>query len=412
MKNLTATICLTLAVLLGNAGVSASAETNTGPSFDCDRASTPTEYAICASETLSTLDRALAAAYKVAKGNIEKESENLTTLRDEQRQWNKKKSSTCGDDAECLSHTNCSIDDRESANIWNYDLEVAFNFGKEVKKLIKENNLEGLFDLVEGELTNGPRKQFIKGKKFSDIFSNDWRNDLLTSDTPCSPLGWRGFMLAGGSIWYECGKLGCNIFTINGAGKEDISIDALEYIKPTYKLISEKTLGLAKSCHLEGCSSTVEKIISSDDGFIFTYYQSDGRDTVMCDHKEVYPCSTIGDEGGGRLEIHIKNKITKEKIIIKNKGAVMSISSAPMDSPFLFLWYRQDCVRCSGSHSIYLKDNLRLKPFEIEGDITPTKDNRLYYEDWETIHVGDDSKRKTDEPYFIEDIVVKYFKDQ
>lgn len=76
----------------------AAAEENIGPSFDCDKASTPTEYAICASDDLSALDRVLADAYKVAKG-----LDNSTTLRDEQRQWNKERSSTCGDDVECLS---------------------------------------------------------------------------------------------------------------------------------------------------------------------------------------------------------------------------------------------------------------------------------------------------------------------
>ena len=98
MSNTIYTLCLSIAVLLGSAGVSWSDESNKGPSFDCDKASTPTEYAICAFETLSALDRGLAAAYKIAKG-----LDNSTTLRDEQRQWNKERSSTCGDDVECLS---------------------------------------------------------------------------------------------------------------------------------------------------------------------------------------------------------------------------------------------------------------------------------------------------------------------
>ena len=98
MKQILTSLCLTFAVLLGSAGVSWSNETNTGPSFDCDKASTATEYAICASDDLSALDRVLADAYKIAKG-----LDNSTTLRDEQRQWNKERSSTCGDDVECLS---------------------------------------------------------------------------------------------------------------------------------------------------------------------------------------------------------------------------------------------------------------------------------------------------------------------
>ena len=89
------------------------------------------------------------------------------------------------------SVSNCSNRDREYAKFWDnyYDSEDAYEFGRKIKKLVKERNLEGLFTLVDGELISGPRKQFIKGKKFSDIFSNQWRNNLLASDSPCSPVG-------------------------------------------------------------------------------------------------------------------------------------------------------------------------------------------------------------------------------
>ena len=79
---------------------------------------------------------------------------------------------------------NCSNKDREYAKFWDnyYDPEDAYNFGKKIKYLVKEKNLEGLFDLVEGELNSGgPRKKFVNGKNFSDIFSDDWRKDLFCS---------------------------------------------------------------------------------------------------------------------------------------------------------------------------------------------------------------------------------------
>ena len=122
------------------------------------------------------------------------------------------------------SISKCSNKDREYAKFWDnyYDPEDAYEFGRKIKKLVKDKNLEGLFTLVEGELTSGPRKRFIKGKKFSDIFSNDWRNDLLTSDSPCSPVGWRGFMLARGSVWFNRKDGKWHIFSIIGARKEDI----------------------------------------------------------------------------------------------------------------------------------------------------------------------------------------------
>ena len=118
---------------------------------------------------------------------------------------------------------NCSNKDREYAKFWEnyYDPEDAYDFGRKIKHLVKEKNLEGLFALVEGELASGPRKQFIKGKNLSDIFSEDWRNDILTSDPPCSPVGWRGFMLASGSIWFNQKDGKWRVFSIIGARKED-----------------------------------------------------------------------------------------------------------------------------------------------------------------------------------------------
>ena len=119
----------------------------------------------------------------------------------------------------------CSEKDRKYAEFWKnyYDPEEAYNFGESIKKLVKEKNLKNLFDLVEGELTSGPRKEFVNGKKFSEIFSDKWRNSLLESKSPCSPVGWRGFMLDHGSIWFNKDKNKWHIFSILGAKKELIS---------------------------------------------------------------------------------------------------------------------------------------------------------------------------------------------
>ena len=61
----------------------------------------------------------------------------------------------------------CSNEDQEYAKFWNnyYDPEDAHKFGEEIKKLVGDKNLEGLFNLVDGELKTGPRKGFIKDKK-------------------------------------------------------------------------------------------------------------------------------------------------------------------------------------------------------------------------------------------------------
>ena len=125
------------------------------------------------------------------------------------------------------SVSNCSEKDRKYAEFWKnyYDPEEAYNFGETIKKLVKEKNLKGIFNLVEGELTSGPRKDFVNYKKFSDIFSEKWRNRLLESKPPCSPVGWRGFMLDQGSIWFNKDKDANKwyVFSILGAKKEIIS---------------------------------------------------------------------------------------------------------------------------------------------------------------------------------------------
>ena len=119
----------------------------------------------------------------------------------------------------------CSNEDQEYAKFWNnyYDPEDAHKFGEEIKKLVGDKNLEGLFNLVDGELKTGPRKGFIKDKKFSDIFSEKWRNGVLASASPCSPVGWRGFMLDQGSIWYNKDKERdkWHVFSILGTNKEE-----------------------------------------------------------------------------------------------------------------------------------------------------------------------------------------------
>ena len=134
----------------------------------------------------------------------------------------------------------CTEKDRKYAEFWknSYDPEEAYNFGEYIKKLVKEKNLKNLFDLVEGELTSGPRKEFVNGKKFSDIFSDKWRESLLESKSPCSPVGWRGFMLDHGSIWFNKNKNKWYVRSILGAKKELISEKKL----PIGWKISEKLI--------------------------------------------------------------------------------------------------------------------------------------------------------------------------
>ena len=87
----------------------------------------------------------------------------------------------------------------------------------------------------------------------------------------------------------------------------------------SYEVVSKEKLD--KVCvSKDMCSTTVKKILSSNDGFIFETYTSDGSDSVWCSTwsgnewvESINPCSTIGDYGGGGENIIVTNK----KIILK-----------------------------------------------------------------------------------------------
>ena len=73
-------------------------------SFDCARARTPIERAICGSAALAAQDRALNAAYIAARANLRDESPEAAGLRDSQRAWISGRNRSCGDgDPVCLA---------------------------------------------------------------------------------------------------------------------------------------------------------------------------------------------------------------------------------------------------------------------------------------------------------------------
>jgi len=62
------------------------------PSFDCAKAATPIEHAICSNETLSQLDAKLAGIYAEAL----MQSADAEGLRNEQRDWSAQRAAACG----------------------------------------------------------------------------------------------------------------------------------------------------------------------------------------------------------------------------------------------------------------------------------------------------------------------------
>lgn len=91
---------LRIAGILMLAGLGCSLPYATAFSFDCAKASTPTEQAICAHEPLIRLDDALGARYAEAMGRAPEEAK--AKLRADQRTWLRERNRACGSDVPCL----------------------------------------------------------------------------------------------------------------------------------------------------------------------------------------------------------------------------------------------------------------------------------------------------------------------
>ena len=91
----------------------------------------------------------------------------------------------------------------EYADYWGYDPEEAYAFGLKIQDAVRERDLAAFFSLVDGELEYGPRRKYVENKDFNEIFPDSWRTAILNDEPPCTPVGWRGFMLANGLIWYR-----------------------------------------------------------------------------------------------------------------------------------------------------------------------------------------------------------------
>ena len=170
----TASILAVVGALLFSAGFAWAdfAGENIRRSFDCDKASTKVEHAICASDEISALDRVLADAYKVAKG-----LDNSTTLRDEQRQWNKERSVQCpGEEKDqCLRTVYLKrfadlveYSPQQVAKIRCSDLsdpyhpanEEAYLFGWQIQRILQQKNLVKFYTLVSDDEKHGPPESF------------------------------------------------------------------------------------------------------------------------------------------------------------------------------------------------------------------------------------------------------------
>src|SRR5574343_403540 len=92
--------CFMLALLLAPAALSA-ARASTGPAFDCRKASSASEKAICASEELGRLDRQQQQAWKAMNSALQEHPQHAA-LKQDQLAWLKTRD-RCMADTACIT---------------------------------------------------------------------------------------------------------------------------------------------------------------------------------------------------------------------------------------------------------------------------------------------------------------------
>ena len=108
----------------------------------------------------------------------------------------------------------CSPEDEEYVIEMNSDdygtkvsTQEAYDFGLSIINAVKEKNLDKLMSFVTHKksfttLNKALDIENYKEKKFEDIFSKEWIKLIVESTPDCRSMGYKGWMLGSGMIWY------------------------------------------------------------------------------------------------------------------------------------------------------------------------------------------------------------------
>ena len=97
------------------------------------------------------------------------------------------------------------------------DVYAAYDFGLKIQDAIRKKDSAALLALMEGELIHhGPRRSVIELYPFDEIFPAEWQKTVLEGKPECGRVGWRGYMVARGLVWYEKIDASSAQYTITG----------------------------------------------------------------------------------------------------------------------------------------------------------------------------------------------------
>ena len=85
---------------------------------------------------------------------------------------------------------------------YGYERQKVHDFGRLIQKLFVKKDLEGIYKIAGGDLNRGPRKKYALEKGFDYVFPEEFVRKIISSEVSCDSVGWRGFMIGDGEIWY------------------------------------------------------------------------------------------------------------------------------------------------------------------------------------------------------------------
>ena len=99
---------------------------------------------------------------------------------------------------------NCSKEDYETADFWKnyYDPEEVYKVGLEIQKALKNKDIKKLYSFID-ENSKAPRKEKVIEIGFDKVFDEKVIESVTKEKPSCSPVGWRGFMLGNGGVWFN-----------------------------------------------------------------------------------------------------------------------------------------------------------------------------------------------------------------
>ncbi|RST70066.1 hypothetical protein [Candidatus Aquarickettsia rohweri] len=198
--------------------------------------------------------------------------------------------------------------------------------GKEIQKLFTKKDLDGILKLAPHLF----RKSYLKNKTFDDLFDQKFVNSIINSEVSSEPVGWRGYMLDHGSIWYDYnGK--CKIIAINGENNEKFNVPYVKGWEVNNKIICPRCLNYPNVYTTQEIKM-IEKKITNNKLYNKKYNNKFKKCMISCnslnndsaavekDYLEYYLIRTIDPFICNKLTPSIKSKCLESYLIYNCQG--------------------------------------------------------------------------------------------